>query len=165
MALLRRVEHPTPGNIEVLVFCFHILLLNVCFVFCKIGSFEVLFSCGVTLNVLYNVRFNAVLITFPDCSPTKNTNIKSFFTRYLTNQLFQFSIFNTHFAFPCWFFKAWEDTYAKWDQSTKQILNFPKNKGDDGQVSTFMLIFSLKLNDQSFKAIELYNLHTNQELH
>ncbi|XP_019943811.1 neurofibromin isoform X1 [Paralichthys olivaceus] len=29
--------------------------------------------------------------------------------------------------------EAWEDTYAKWDQATKQILNFPKNKGDDGQ--------------------------------
>lgn len=30
--------------------------------------------------------------------------------------------------------QAWEDTYAKWDQATKQILNFPKNKADDGQV-------------------------------
>uniref|UniRef100_A0A3Q2XZV9 Neurofibromin 1 n=1 Tax=Hippocampus comes TaxID=109280 RepID=A0A3Q2XZV9_HIPCM len=30
--------------------------------------------------------------------------------------------------------EAWEDTYAKWDQATKQILNFPKNKADDGQV-------------------------------
>eukprot|EP00064_Thunnus_orientalis_P004302 superscaffoldBa00000388_g4313 len=29
---------------------------------------------------------------------------------------------------------AWEDTYGKWDQATKQILNFPKNKADDGQV-------------------------------
>ncbi|XP_008274602.1 neurofibromin isoform X2 [Stegastes partitus] len=29
--------------------------------------------------------------------------------------------------------EAWEDTYAKWDQTTKQILNFPKNKADDGQ--------------------------------
>uniref|UniRef100_A0A7N8X309 Neurofibromin n=1 Tax=Mastacembelus armatus TaxID=205130 RepID=A0A7N8X309_9TELE len=29
---------------------------------------------------------------------------------------------------------VWEDTYAKWDQATKQILNFPKNKADDGQV-------------------------------
>ncbi|XP_028425781.1 neurofibromin isoform X4 [Perca flavescens] len=29
--------------------------------------------------------------------------------------------------------EAWEDTYAKWDQVTKQILNFPKNKADDGQ--------------------------------
>uniref|UniRef100_A0A3Q2GEA2 Neurofibromin 1a n=1 Tax=Cyprinodon variegatus TaxID=28743 RepID=A0A3Q2GEA2_CYPVA len=29
--------------------------------------------------------------------------------------------------------EAWEDTYTKWDQSTKQILNFPKNKADDGQ--------------------------------
>ncbi|MED6259190.1 Neurofibromin 1 [Characodon lateralis] len=29
--------------------------------------------------------------------------------------------------------ESWEDTYAKWDQSTKQILNFPKNKADDGQ--------------------------------
>lgn len=35
-----------------------------------------------------------------------------------------------------WFhLQAWEDTYAKWDQVTKQILNFPKNKADDGQVS------------------------------
>lgn len=31
--------------------------------------------------------------------------------------------------------QAWEDTFAKWDQATKQILNFPKNKADDGQVS------------------------------
>ncbi|XP_061682384.1 neurofibromin isoform X4 [Syngnathoides biaculeatus] len=30
--------------------------------------------------------------------------------------------------------EAWEDTYTKWDQATKQILNFPKNKADDGQV-------------------------------
>ncbi|XP_075993756.1 neurofibromin isoform X2 [Genypterus blacodes] len=29
--------------------------------------------------------------------------------------------------------EAWEDTYSKWDQVTKQILNFPKNKADDGQ--------------------------------
>ncbi|XP_029372561.1 neurofibromin isoform X1 [Echeneis naucrates] len=29
--------------------------------------------------------------------------------------------------------EAWEDTYTKWDQATKQILNFPKNKADDGQ--------------------------------
>ncbi|XP_072312524.1 neurofibromin isoform X2 [Eucyclogobius newberryi] len=29
--------------------------------------------------------------------------------------------------------EAWEDTHAKWDQVTKQILNFPKNKADDGQ--------------------------------
>uniref|UniRef100_A0A8P4K0N9 Neurofibromin n=1 Tax=Dicentrarchus labrax TaxID=13489 RepID=A0A8P4K0N9_DICLA len=29
--------------------------------------------------------------------------------------------------------EAWEDTYGKWDQATKQILNFPKNKADDGQ--------------------------------
>ncbi|KAM4566312.1 neurofibromin isoform 5-T6 [Odontesthes bonariensis] len=29
--------------------------------------------------------------------------------------------------------EAWEDTYAKWEQATKQILNFPKNKADDGQ--------------------------------
>ena len=36
----------------------------------------------------------------------------------------------------CWFhLQAWEDTYGKWDQATKQILNFPKNKADDGQVS------------------------------
>uniref|UniRef100_A0A3P9ATN2 Neurofibromin 1 n=1 Tax=Maylandia zebra TaxID=106582 RepID=A0A3P9ATN2_9CICH len=31
--------------------------------------------------------------------------------------------------------EAWEDTYAKWDQATKQILNFPKNKADDGQLT------------------------------
>ncbi|XP_077578071.1 neurofibromin [Stigmatopora nigra] len=29
--------------------------------------------------------------------------------------------------------EAWEDTYTKWDHATKQILNFPKNKADDGQ--------------------------------
>ncbi|KAK7882743.1 hypothetical protein WMY93_028917 [Mugilogobius chulae] len=29
--------------------------------------------------------------------------------------------------------EAWEDTHARWDQVTKQILNFPKNKADDGQ--------------------------------
>ncbi|CAJ1065914.1 neurofibromin isoform X2 [Xyrichtys novacula] len=29
--------------------------------------------------------------------------------------------------------EAWEDTFTKWDQVTKQILNFPKNKADDGQ--------------------------------
>ncbi|KAK0135823.1 Neurofibromin [Merluccius polli] len=29
--------------------------------------------------------------------------------------------------------EAWEDTHAKWDQATKYILNFPKNKADDGQ--------------------------------
>ncbi|XP_041660852.1 neurofibromin isoform X2 [Cheilinus undulatus] len=29
--------------------------------------------------------------------------------------------------------EAWEDTYTKWDQVTKQILNLPKNKADDGQ--------------------------------
>ncbi|XP_029025963.1 neurofibromin isoform X1 [Betta splendens] len=29
--------------------------------------------------------------------------------------------------------EAWEDTYTKWDQVTKQILNFPKSKADDGQ--------------------------------
>ncbi|XP_048119775.1 neurofibromin isoform X1 [Alosa alosa] len=29
--------------------------------------------------------------------------------------------------------EAWEDTYAKWDQATKQILNHPKNKVEDGQ--------------------------------
>uniref|UniRef100_A0A671VMS0 Neurofibromin 1 n=1 Tax=Sparus aurata TaxID=8175 RepID=A0A671VMS0_SPAAU len=34
--------------------------------------------------------------------------------------------------------EAWEDTYSKWDQATKQILNFPKNKADDGQVSMLL---------------------------
>ncbi|KAM9442689.1 neurofibromin-like isoform 6-T9 [Salvelinus alpinus] len=29
--------------------------------------------------------------------------------------------------------EAWEDTHAKWEQDTKQILNFPKNKVEDGQ--------------------------------
>ncbi|XP_046892611.1 neurofibromin isoform X2 [Hypomesus transpacificus] len=29
--------------------------------------------------------------------------------------------------------KAWEDTHAKWEQATKQILNWPKNKVEDGQ--------------------------------
>ncbi|XP_062328216.1 neurofibromin isoform X4 [Osmerus eperlanus] len=29
--------------------------------------------------------------------------------------------------------KAWEDTHAKWEQATKQILNLPKNKVEDGQ--------------------------------
>ncbi|XP_064831194.1 neurofibromin-like isoform X3 [Oncorhynchus masou masou] len=29
--------------------------------------------------------------------------------------------------------EAWEDTLAKWEQDTKQILNFPKNKVEDGQ--------------------------------
>ncbi|XP_072548026.1 neurofibromin isoform X3 [Salminus brasiliensis] len=28
--------------------------------------------------------------------------------------------------------EAWEDTHAKWEQSTKQILNHPKNKAEDG---------------------------------
>ncbi|XP_069040595.1 neurofibromin isoform X2 [Lepisosteus oculatus] len=29
--------------------------------------------------------------------------------------------------------EAWEDTYAKWDQATKLILNYPKTKIEDGQ--------------------------------
>ncbi|KAM9801137.1 neurofibromin isoform 1-T1 [Neosynchiropus ocellatus] len=29
--------------------------------------------------------------------------------------------------------EAWEDTHIKWELVTKQILNFPKNKADDGQ--------------------------------
>ncbi|XP_053543134.1 neurofibromin isoform X7 [Ictalurus punctatus] len=29
--------------------------------------------------------------------------------------------------------EAWEDTLAKWEQATKQILNHPKNKVEDGQ--------------------------------
>ncbi|GAA6097375.1 neurofibromin isoform X1 [Tachysurus ichikawai] len=29
--------------------------------------------------------------------------------------------------------EAWEDTHAKWEQATKQILNHPKNKVEDGQ--------------------------------
>ncbi|XP_074045107.1 neurofibromin isoform X16 [Macrotis lagotis] len=31
--------------------------------------------------------------------------------------------------------EAWEDTYAKWDQATKLILNYPKAKIEDGQVA------------------------------
>uniref|UniRef100_A0A668AWN6 Neurofibromin 1 n=1 Tax=Myripristis murdjan TaxID=586833 RepID=A0A668AWN6_9TELE len=31
--------------------------------------------------------------------------------------------------------EAWEETNNKWEQATKHILNFPKNKADDGQVS------------------------------
>lgn len=42
-----------------------------------------------------------------------------------------------------YFLKAWDDTYSKWDQTTKQILNFPKSKADDVQVSSF--IFSVNL--------------------
>ncbi|XP_066520805.1 neurofibromin isoform X2 [Hoplias malabaricus] len=29
--------------------------------------------------------------------------------------------------------EAWEDTHVKWEQATKQILNHPKNKVEDGQ--------------------------------
>lgn len=47
-------------------------------------------------------------------------------------------IFDVQFI-VCWFhLQAWEDTYSKWDQATKQILNFPKNKADDGQVSMLL---------------------------
>ncbi|KAM4796529.1 neurofibromin isoform 2-T2 [Rhinophrynus dorsalis] len=31
--------------------------------------------------------------------------------------------------------EAWEDTHAKWEQATKLILNFPKAKLEDGQVT------------------------------
>ncbi|XP_077338542.1 neurofibromin isoform X4 [Lithobates pipiens] len=31
--------------------------------------------------------------------------------------------------------EAWEDTYTKWEQATKLILNFPKTKLEDGQVT------------------------------
>ncbi|KAG8587295.1 hypothetical protein GDO81_005630 [Engystomops pustulosus] len=31
--------------------------------------------------------------------------------------------------------EAWEDTHAKWEQATKLILNFPKTKLEDGQVT------------------------------
>uniref|UniRef100_A0A8C0QMM8 Neurofibromin n=1 Tax=Chelonoidis abingdonii TaxID=106734 RepID=A0A8C0QMM8_CHEAB len=31
--------------------------------------------------------------------------------------------------------EAWEDTHAKWEQATKLILNFPKTKMEDGQVT------------------------------
>ncbi|MGH0174876.1 UNVERIFIED_CONTAM: hypothetical protein FKN15_069609 [Acipenser sinensis] len=33
------------------------------------------------------------------------------------------------------FASAWEDTYAKWDQATKLILNYPKTRIEDGQVT------------------------------
>lgn len=71
MALLRRVEHPTPGNIEV--------------------SFMV--------------------------------------SREVT------SVSGPFLPLCCFRLQAWEETYSKWDQATKQILNSPKNKADDGQVS------------------------------
>ncbi|XP_048468774.1 neurofibromin isoform X1 [Rhincodon typus] len=31
--------------------------------------------------------------------------------------------------------EAWEDTYTKWDHATKLILNYPKTKMEDGQVT------------------------------
>ncbi|XP_077167981.1 neurofibromin isoform X2 [Paroedura picta] len=31
--------------------------------------------------------------------------------------------------------EAWEDTYLKWDTATKHILNYPKTKMEDGQVT------------------------------
>ncbi|KAG2458844.1 NF1 protein, partial [Polypterus senegalus] len=31
--------------------------------------------------------------------------------------------------------EAWEDTYTKWEQATKLILNYPKTKIEDGQVT------------------------------
>ncbi|KAF4789711.1 hypothetical protein TURU_147507 [Turdus rufiventris] len=31
--------------------------------------------------------------------------------------------------------EAWEDTHAKWEQATKLILNYPKTKMEDGQVT------------------------------
>uniref|UniRef100_A0A8C8CSQ6 Neurofibromin n=1 Tax=Oncorhynchus tshawytscha TaxID=74940 RepID=A0A8C8CSQ6_ONCTS len=34
--------------------------------------------------------------------------------------------------------EAWEDTLAKWEQDTIQILNFPKNKVEDGQVKEWI---------------------------
>lgn len=71
MALLRRVEHPTPGNIEV--------------------------------SFMVSMEFTSIFGPFLPL---------------------------------CWFrLQAWEETYSKWDQATKQILNSPKNKADDGQVS------------------------------
>uniref|UniRef100_A0AAQ5ZUP7 Neurofibromin 1b n=1 Tax=Amphiprion ocellaris TaxID=80972 RepID=A0AAQ5ZUP7_AMPOC len=41
--------------------------------------------------------------------------------------------------------EAWEDTHSKWDQATKQILNFPKNKADDGQIFSLPGVVSLSL--------------------
>ena len=96
MALLRRIEHPTPGNIE--------------------------------------VRFDT--FAFKNC-------------RNLLNDfcLFNYTCFSTWgngfkvidlTAFIFVYNQAWEDTFGKWDQSTKHILNFPKNKADDGQVKIYL---------------------------
>uniref|UniRef100_A0A8C1VGT1 Neurofibromin 1a n=1 Tax=Cyprinus carpio TaxID=7962 RepID=A0A8C1VGT1_CYPCA len=46
--------------------------------------------------------------------------------------------------------EAWEDTYAKWEQATKQILNHPKNKVEDGQVVKRMLISKEWINMTGF---------------
>lgn len=53
---------------------------------------------------------------------------------FLCSVFFRSNVFNDS-LFPLVHLQAWEDTYAKWDQVTKQILNSPKNKADDGQVS------------------------------
>ncbi|XP_075189942.1 neurofibromin [Anomaloglossus baeobatrachus] len=42
--------------------------------------------------------------------------------------------------------EAWEDTHAKWEQATKLILNFPKTKLEDGQLSSFVRYFTLFMN-------------------
>lgn len=73
MALLRRIEHPTAGNIE--------------------------------------VKSSFVLVS-------KESLLAVLFSNFYVYQ-------------P----QAWEDTHAKWEQATKQILNHPKNKVEDGQAS------------------------------
>lgn len=77
MALLRRVEHPTPGNIEVT------------------------FSPSLSSGSFLSAAVVCLIVVFSR--------------------------------------QAWEDTYAKWEQATKQILNFPKNKADDGQVGMLQI--------------------------
>lgn len=84
MALLRRIEHPTPGNIEVM---FSLVRIVRVFNGFHVNTWSISCHLCVCLNV-------------------------------------------------CWFqLQAWEETHSKWDQATKQILNSPKNKADDGQVS------------------------------
>lgn len=78
MALLRRIEHPTPGNID--------------------------------------VTFSLI--------PDGDHDVSEW--RFWLTILFYF--------FPPTRLQAWEDACTKWDLATKQILNCPKNKADDGQV-------------------------------
>uniref|UniRef100_H3BYU9 Neurofibromin n=1 Tax=Tetraodon nigroviridis TaxID=99883 RepID=H3BYU9_TETNG len=64
--------------------------------------------------------------------------------------------------------EAWEETCSKWDQATKQILNSPKNKADDGQtleasapvfISKPQLLSGLEWLDK----IQVAFLHSQQE--